>query len=55
MLHGHEQAFREADADAVFISAFSPVHYAIARSALEHKLHVLIEKPFVLSWRKRKN
>ncbi|MGK9253761.1 Gfo/Idh/MocA family protein [Paenibacillus humicus] len=45
----HEQAFREADADAVFISAFSPVHYEIAKSALEHKLHVLIEKPFVLS------
>jgi len=44
-----EQAFRELKADAVLISAFSPAHYEIARSALEHGLHVLIEKPFVLT------
>jgi predicted dehydrogenase len=42
-------AFREVDADAVMISAFSPVHYEIAKTALEHGLHVLIEKPFVQS------
>ncbi|GGD95999.1 Gfo/Idh/MocA family protein [Paenibacillus nasutitermitis] len=45
----HEQAFRETESDAVFISAFSPVHYEIAKSALKHGLHVLIEKPFVLT------
>ncbi|CAK4814720.1 unnamed protein product [Aphanomyces euteiches] len=45
----YAQAFREANADAVMIEAFSPVHYEIAKSALEHGLHVLIEKPFVLS------
>ena len=45
----YKQAFREAKADSVFIAAFSPVHYEIAKSALEHGLHVLIEKPFVLS------
>jgi predicted dehydrogenase len=45
----YAQAFREVNADAVMIEAFSPVHYEIAKSALEHGLHVLIEKPFVLS------
>lgn len=45
----YTQAFRESNADAVLIEAFSPVHYEIAKSALEHGLHVLIEKPFVLT------
>jgi predicted dehydrogenase len=45
----YAQAFREVNADAVMIEAFSPIHYEIAKSALEHGLHVLIEKPFVLS------
>jgi predicted dehydrogenase len=44
----YKQAFRESDADAVFISAVSPVHYEMAKEALKHDLHVLIEKPFVL-------
>jgi predicted dehydrogenase len=43
----YKKAFRELDADAVFISAISPVHYLIAKEALEQNLHVLIEKPFV--------
>jgi predicted dehydrogenase len=41
-------AFRELKADAVLIAAFSPAHYEIAKSALEHGFHILIEKPFVL-------
>jgi predicted dehydrogenase len=45
----YKQAFRECDADAVLISAISPVHYEIAKEALERNLHVLIEKPFVLN------
>jgi predicted dehydrogenase len=45
----YAQAFSDVIADAVIIEVFSPVHYEIAKSALEHGLHVLIEKPFVLS------
>ncbi|MFC5449089.1 Gfo/Idh/MocA family protein [Paenibacillus aestuarii] len=44
----HTLAFTELRADAVLIEAFSPAHYEIAKSAIEHGLHVLIEKPFVL-------
>ncbi|MGP4041089.1 Gfo/Idh/MocA family protein [Gracilibacillus sp. D59] len=43
------KAFQELSADAVLVSAISPVHYEICKSALEHNLHVLVEKPFVLS------
>jgi len=45
----YKQAFQSPHAEAVFISAISPVHYAIAKEALEQNLHVLIEKPFVLT------
>lgn len=45
----YKEAFRRRKADAVFITAMSPVHYEIAKEALENSLHVLIEKPFVLS------
>ncbi|RKP46714.1 gfo/Idh/MocA family oxidoreductase [Cohnella endophytica] len=45
----YKQAFQLTNADAVFISAISPVHYEIAKEALEQNLHVLIEKPFVLT------
>jgi predicted dehydrogenase len=44
----YEEAFQKLDADAVLISAISPVHYEICKAALKHNLHVLIEKPFVL-------
>ncbi|MFC5653825.1 Gfo/Idh/MocA family protein [Paenibacillus solisilvae] len=45
----YKQAFRDLNADAVLISAISPVHYQIAKEALKQNLHVLIEKPFVLT------
>lgn len=45
----YNQAFQELQADAVLISAVSPVHYDICKAALNHNLHVLIEKPFVLN------
>lgn len=45
----YKHSFATKEADAVFISAMSPVHYEIAKEALERNLHVLIEKPFVLS------
>lgn len=45
----YKHAFQGKKADAVFITAMSPVHYEIAKEALEQNLHVLIEKPFVLS------
>ena len=43
----YHKAFTELDADAVFISTISPMHYEICREALLSGLHVLIEKPFV--------
>lgn len=45
----YKQAFQQLQADAVLISAVSPVHYEICKAALDHNLHVLIEKPFVLN------
>lgn len=45
----YRKAFQTKGADAVYITAMSPVHYEIAKEALEQNLHVLIEKPFVLS------
>ncbi|MFB9274163.1 Gfo/Idh/MocA family protein [Cohnella cellulosilytica] len=45
----YRTAFAEAGADAVLIEVYSPAHYEIAKSALEHGLHVLIEKPFTLT------
>jgi predicted dehydrogenase len=45
----YKQAFQKLQADAVLISAVSPVHYEICKAALNHKLHVLIEKPFVIN------
>lgn len=43
----YRQAFEEIAADAVYISAASPFHFEICKCALEHNLHVLVEKPFV--------
>lgn len=43
----YRKAFAELDADVVFISTISPMHYEICREALLSGLHVLIEKPFV--------
>ncbi|MGU3470108.1 Gfo/Idh/MocA family protein [Paenibacillus sp. D51F] len=45
----YKYSFSTREADAVFITAISPSHYEIAKEALEQGLHVLIEKPFVLS------
>lgn len=36
-----------SDAELVIITAPNDVHYALAKLALEHNKHVLIEKPFV--------
>lgn len=45
----YKEAFQELQADAVLVSAITPVHYEICKSALEHNLHVLVEKPYVLT------
>ncbi|QHT60276.1 Gfo/Idh/MocA family oxidoreductase [Paenibacillus lycopersici] len=44
----YNEAFRSCEADAVFVTAASPYHYAICKAALEQGLHVLVEKPFVV-------
>lgn len=44
----YKKAFKELQADAVYISSVSPVHFEICKAALNYNLHVLIEKPFVL-------
>lgn len=45
----YRQAFAEVEADAVLVTAASPAHFDICRAALENGLHILVEKPFVLS------
>ncbi|AZN40437.1 Gfo/Idh/MocA family protein [Paenibacillus albus] len=45
----YKEAFATLTADAVFVTAASPYHYAICKAALEQGLHVLVEKPFVLN------
>jgi len=45
----YKKAFRELSADAVLIVSISPTHYEICKAALENNLHVLVEKPFVLT------
>ncbi|MEK0316830.1 Gfo/Idh/MocA family protein [Cohnella sp. 56] len=45
----HEDALRETGADALLVTAASPVHFELCRAALEHGLHVLVEKPFTLT------
>lgn len=50
----YEEAFQHVDADAVFIAVISPLHYAICKSALEHGLHVMIEKPFTVTMEEAK-
>lgn len=47
----HHAAFAESGAEAALIEVFSPAHYELAKSALQHGLHVLIEKPFTLTLR----
>ena len=42
-----DEMIEQSDADLVIITAPNHVHYALAKLALEHNKHVLIEKPFV--------
>ncbi|WP_438348775.1 Gfo/Idh/MocA family protein [Paenibacillus sp. FA6] len=50
----YEKAFETLEADAVFIAVISPLHYAICKSALDHGLHVMIEKPFTVTMEEAK-
>ena len=45
----YEQMFSDAEIDAVYIANINPQHYPMAKLALEHGKHVLVEKPFVLN------
>ncbi len=42
------EIFRAKDIDCVIIATPPSTHFAMAREALKHKKHVLVEKPFVL-------
>jgi predicted dehydrogenase len=44
----YRQMIRDAELDAVIISTPHSLHYEQARLALEHNLHVLIEKPLAI-------
>ncbi|OAB35709.1 hypothetical protein PMSD_11915 [Paenibacillus macquariensis subsp. defensor] len=50
----YEEAFKNLDVDAVFIAVISPLHYAICKSALNHGLHVMLEKPFTVTMEQAK-
>ncbi|KAK6352894.1 hypothetical protein TWF696_004895 [Orbilia brochopaga] len=41
-----DSLFKDDDVDLVIISTPSPGHYALAKAALEHGKHVVVEKPF---------
>lgn len=45
----HRQMVDECELDGVIIASTPNMHYEQARYALEHGLHVLMEKPFVLT------
>lgn len=44
-----EQALDDASVDAVVVATPTRTHYRIARAALEHRKHVLVEKPLAAS------
>jgi len=45
----YEEMFSDAEIDAVYIANINPQHYPMAKLALQHGKHVLVEKPFVLN------
>jgi len=45
----YEAMFSDAEIDAVYIANINPQHYPMAKLALQHGKHVLVEKPFVLN------
>jgi len=47
----YRELISDAGIDAVDITLPHILHYPVARFALEHKKHVIMEKPFVLNWR----
>jgi predicted dehydrogenase len=47
----YHQMLREESLDGAVISVWSAAHYEIARECLQHKLHVLVEKPLTLEAR----
>ena len=46
----YETVMADGSVDAVIVSTPLHTHYAIARSALEHGKHVLVEKPFTQTY-----
>ena len=50
----HKTLLRKEKLDAIFISSPHASHYAQVRAALEHDLHVLVEKPLTISSGKAK-
>lgn len=46
----YQQLFNYPDIGGVIIATPASTHYLIAKDCLQHKLGVLIEKPFVTSW-----
>ena len=45
----YESMFSDSNIDAVYIANINPQHYPMAKLALQHGKHVLVEKPFVLN------
>ena len=50
----HKTLLRKEKMDAIFISSPHASHYAQVRAALEHDLHVLVEKPLTITSGKAK-
>ena len=49
-----EDAVKNADIDAVYISVTNEVHYEVCRFCIEHGKNVLLEKPFTINARETK-
>ena len=45
----YEAMFSDINIDAVYIANINPQHFPMAKLALQHGKHVLVEKPFVLN------
>ena len=47
-----EECLGKLEVDAVHVCVHTDLHYTIVKKALDHGLHVLVEKPFVLDRKK---
>jgi predicted dehydrogenase len=48
--HDYDALLSDAQVDVVYVALPNHLHYAYAKKAIEHKKHVIVEKPFACSY-----